>query len=267
MMENKPLRKAILLAAYGASNFRGKECLRNFENQCRIKFPGVPVRWAFTSLPIIERLARERQKSDSIAKALMKLAYEKFDIVAVQPLQTIPGKEYEDVLAHVAYARDNSGLCCEVGQPLLNNAEDAEIAALALLADLPGDRKGDEDVIFMGHGARHPAAHLYEKLDAAIKLRDSRVHIGAMEGKNGLNEILPRLSSRRVWLIPLLSLMGKHAMEDMAGSSPFSWKSRLEENGHECAPVLHGMAENEAIAEIWLNHLRKAATCLTGNKE
>ncbi|MBQ7617564.1 MAG: sirohydrochlorin cobaltochelatase, partial [Desulfovibrio sp.] len=49
---------------------------------------------------------------------------------------------------------------------------------------------------------------------------------------------------------------------DMAGQSRHSWRSRLEELGHQCVPVLKGTMEHNAIAEIWLEHLLEAAKLL-----
>lgn len=264
-MNSKSPKKAILLAAYGASNFQSQESLRAFETICRAKFPGIPVRWAFTSITIIERLARRRQKSDSLRKALLKLYFEKFEQVAIQPLQTIPGREYEDVLENVRSICRDSGLFCMVGAPLLNAEEELGLVAQKLLENLPTQRAPLEDIVFMGHGAKHKAVKFYEKLGDELAKIDKRVHIGTMEGKNILDEILPRLQSGKVWLLPLLSLVGKHAIEDMAGQSSQSWKSRIENSGHECEPVLKGMAEYGDLAEIWLDHLRLAAGAMLQN--
>ena len=74
--------------------------------------------------------------------------------------------------------------------------------------------------------------------------------------------LLPRLTSRRVWLMPLLSVVGRHTLEDMAGDAPDSWRSRIEAAGHTCAPVVRGTAEYRAFADIWLRHLEDAVAAL-----
>lgn len=256
------MKKAILLVAHGASNPKGRDGLRNFENLCRERFPGIPQRWAFTSTKLREKLARERQKSDSVRKALMRMYYEHFDSIAIQPLQTINGREYEDVLAAAGNVGREMSINCVVGSPLLSGPGDMPRIASAFLDILPPERQADEDVIFMGHGARHASVALYSCLDSEIQKRDSRVRIGTMSGQNGLEKLLPRLSSRRVWLLPMLSIIGQHALRDMAGANPESWKSRIEGQGHECLAVLRGMAQCAPISEIWLEHLGKAAGLL-----
>ncbi|MGE9984790.1 sirohydrochlorin cobaltochelatase [Desulfovibrio sp. SGI.169] len=252
------MKRAILLVAFGASSPQGQSALKSFDARVRARFPGLPVRWAYTSLLLRERLARARQKSDSVLKALRRLCFEKFGEVAVQPLQTIPGREHAEVCAAVEVAA-REGLVCHVGAPLLAGPEDVAEAALALIRHLPPERGPHEDVVLMGHGARHAAVARYGELARAVNGLDARVHVGAMNGAVTLEDILPRLSSERVWLMPLLSVVGRHALRDMAGEQACSWRSRIEALGRHCVPVLRGTAEYAGIAGIWLRHLEAAA--------
>lgn len=107
----------------------------------------------YTSLLLRERLAKARQKSDSVLKALRRLSFEKFTEVALQPLQTIPGREHGEVCAAASEAVAEDGLICRVGAPLLATPEDVQQAALALTRHLPSEREAGEDVVLMGHGA------------------------------------------------------------------------------------------------------------------
>lgn len=250
------MKKAILLAAYGAGNPWSRAGLASFEAACRRRFPFCPIRWAYTSSQLRERIAREKRKSDSVLKALTRLHFEKFDSVAVQPLQTIPGREYEEVCAAVEAARSLPGFDCAAGAPLLS--ADIETAASALLAHLPEERTHADDAVFMGHGAKHAAEAIYGELAEALGRLDCRVFVGTMGGTLALENILPKLAGRTVWLLPLLSSVGQHALRDMAGSGPDSWKSRIEGAGFVCKPVLRGMAESPGLANIWLNHLETA---------
>ena len=253
------MKCAILLVAYGSSTARGQGMLRSFDARVRMKFPGLPVRWAYTSPLLRERLARGRQKSDSVPKALRRLCFEKFDTIAVQPLQTIPGREHAAVLSVADEIAGTEGVTLRVGEPLLASRGDIIRAARALLRHLPPERRPDEDVVFMGHGARHDACSRYGELAAVLRGADPRVHVGAMSGADSLEDILPRLSFGRVWLLPLLSTVGRHALEDMAGKGQDSWRARIVAAGHECVPVLKGTVEYPDIAEIWLDHLVRAA--------
>lgn len=253
---------ALLLAAYGAANHHSQRAIRNFEAACRERFDALPVRWAFTSVILRERMANMRKKSDSILKALEKLWHEKYLCVAIQPLQAIPGQEYNYVAQAAQKAVLTCGLDCEVGQPLMSIAEDAQKVAAALAAHLPEERKTGEDVVFVGHGARHENFYLYRDLACALSAQDRHLHLGAMSGDLPLENILPGLHSEVIWLIPLLSVIGRHAGNDICGDGPASWRSQIERAGHKCLPVLRGISEYHAIAEIWLDNLAQAVATL-----
>lgn len=259
------MKKAILLAAYGTANPLGRSALTGFETLCRARFQGLPVRWAFTSPLLRERLARQRQKSDSVKKALLRLYFEKFTKIAIQPLQTIPGREYEDIRDAADEISVATGVEYTLGRPLLC-AESTRVRE-ALSAYIPLGRLPEEDVIFVGHGAKHVAEKLYGDLARAFAERGENIFIGTMSGSLGLSQILPRLRSQRVWLLPLLSVVGKHALADICGDAPEAWKTRLEAAGHDCMPVLTGMAESRQVGEIWLDSLECALNSLEGNAQ
>lgn len=252
------MKIAILLVAYGAENHLAQNGLKIFEQRCRRLHPELPLRWAYSSGAARERIALKRRKSDSVSKALRKLRFERYDAVAIQPLQLIAGKEYAEVSADAREASEETGLRAVVGEPLMRSPEDAATLADALLAALPADRLPDEDIVFMGHGAKHSAAALYQTLAERAKERDRRVFVGAMSGARGIDSILASLTSTRVWLLPLFANIGGHALTDMAGSGSNSWLSRIEASGRACAPALRGLAETESVGALWLRNLSAA---------
>ncbi len=250
------MKQGILLAAFGSSNPQGENTLRAFDMAVRERFGNMPLRWAFTSLILRERLAAARIKRDSVRKALQKMCFEKYTHVVVQPLQTIPGSEHLALLEDVEWVMSEYDIQVFVGTPLLASEDDINLAANAIINHLPAERKTHEAVIFMGHGAKHKAVERYKDLAHAVYDRDENVHIGTMNGTFTLKRILPKLEPyKRVWLMPLLSVIGQHALNDMAGTKKNSWRSRIEAAGHECIPVLHGIAEYDGFINIWLNHL------------
>lgn len=258
------MKQGILLAAYGSGSPQAETTLKLFGAEVRARFPGIPVRWAFTSVLLRERLAAARKKTDSVKKALQKMWFEKYTHVAVQPLQIIPGNEYAEVAAEAAAMQGAPGFAVvRTGAPLLSTDDDVASAARAVLRHLPRDRAPGEAVVLMGHGARHPAVVRYADLAQAVHEHDPDVHVGAMNGAVTLEHILPRLRpGTRVWLMPLLSTVGRHTLQDMAGPRPDSWRSRLEAEGVSCVPVLKGTAEYAGFIDIWLDHLAEAVTSL-----
>lgn len=258
------MKQGILLAAYGSGSPQGETTLKLFDAQVRARFPGVPVRWAFTSVLLRERLAAARKKTDSVKKALQKMWFEKYTHVAVQPLQMIHGTEYAEVAGEAASMQSPCGfVAVRTGAPLLAADDDVQAAARAVMRHLPVERLPGEAVVLMGHGARHAAVARYADLARTVHTYDGNVHVGTMNGAATLEHILPRLRrGTRVWLMPLLSTVGRHTLEDMAGRRPDSWRSRLEAAGCPCVPVLKGTAEYAGFIDIWLDHLAEAVTSL-----
>lgn len=256
------MKIALLLAAYGSANPYSQRAIYSFGAMCRQKFPHFPVRWAFTSLLLRERMANMRRKSDSVRKALERLWHEKYECVAIQPLQAIPGHEYQQVCNVVGEVANARKMRCSIGRPLLSTPDEAPEVARALLAHLPAERKNDEDVVLMGHGAKHEGCSLYNYLAIELAKLDKRVFLGTMSPPNELGTIIPSLVSDVVWLMPLLSVVGKHAINDMAGMAEDSWRSRIEAAGHRCNPVLKGISEYASVADLWLGNLGKAVDFL-----
>ncbi len=260
------------MAAFGSSNPLAQQTLSGFEARVREAFPGLPVRWAFTSGVIRKRLAGEGKKTDSVLKALQKMRFERFTRVVVQSLHIIPGHEFHDLLEHVQSMETPSaeelGAMAppvfermSVGAPLLHENQDLERAAEAVIRHLPPDRLPSEAVVLMGHGTWHDGDAMYEKLSIALKERDANVHLGTMDGAIKIDELGDELQAKgvtRAWLMPLLAVVGAHVLRDMAGDSSKSWKSILQSKGVQCKPVLQGAAEYEGFADIWIDHLREA---------
>jgi len=252
------MKKAILLVAYGAGTPQARRGFAHFEALCRDRFLDWPIRWAYTSLILRERLVRQKRKIDSVGKALLRLHLEKFGAVAVQPLQIIAGREHGEARAQILDIQAQTGLKCAIGNPLLVKNGNLVRVARALLEHIPAERKPCENVVFMGHGATHEAGAMYAELDKALCQLDPLARIGAMNGGCDLEAILPALAPGPVWLLPLFSAIGVHAIRDMAGLERKSWRSRIEKAGHACRPVLLGMAESPALCGIWLDNLAAA---------
>lgn len=261
------MKKGILLAAFGSANPLGESALKGFAEKTGARFPDARVRFAFTSDRMRTRLAAVGKKTDSVKKALCRMGFERYTHVAVQSLHLIPGLEYETLLEEINEAREQGGPGqITVGRPLLQDSADVRLAVKALLAHLPPDRKPDEAVLCMGHGTWHGGAASYGALARAVSAADSRIFIGTLEGARGINGLLPAIQktgAKTVWLLPLLSIIGKHAEQDMAGKGPDSWHSRVIAAGFACRPVLKGTVEYSGFAEIWLMHLAKAMRELT----
>lgn len=255
-------KRGILLAAFGSANRVGAKALNCFAEQARMCFPDIPIRWAFTSPHMRDRLASAGKKTDSVQKALLRMGFDRYTHVAVQSLHLIPGKEYEALVHECQEATSKGGPPkVAVGLPLLYEPEDVELAAKALLEHLPQERRKEEAVVCVGHGTWHTGAASYQSLYESLSRNDPHIFIGTLSGEHSIESILPSLKAsgvKTVWLVPLLSVVGKHAEEDMAGKGENSWQSRLEAAGYTCRAVLKGTVEYEGFARIWIAHLSRA---------
>ncbi len=252
-------RPAILLIAYGSCVATGLGVLHDFENRVRERYPGYPVRWAYTSDRIRSRLAVQvRRKSDSVVKAIRRLVLERFGPIIAQPLQIVPATENEVVEGLTQSVSRELGVPVSVGAPLLASNEDVRLCVRAMLSHLPQGRLSGEDVIFVGHGASHQAQACYAALSRLAATFDPHVHVATLSGDMPLQNVLPCLSSQRVFLVPLLSSVGKHTLRDIAGCADDSLKTFLEAKGHECVALKEGVLQHKAYADIWLSHLDAA---------
>lgn len=259
--EHEKPKIGILIAAYGSSNMQSSQAIRKFQTRLE-KYFGVPVRLAFTSEALRKRLAHAKTKSDSVLKALKRMEYERFTHVAVQSLHLIAGIEYHDVLEDTELVRSENRLAVRFGLPLLKNAEDVGSVVSALEKLLPENFSENDAAVWMGHGTSHSAENLYLLLSEELNRKNGRLYAACMEGSYTLDDVIFDLKKksfvRKVWLLPLLTVVGKHALCDMAGESPCSWKNRLTAEGYDCEACLKGLAESYEIQNIWIERIEQA---------
>ena len=129
----------------------------------------------------------------------------------------------------------------------------------AIMAMIPEKRKAKEAVVLMGHGTHHPANAFYAALMFQLQLKDSNIYVGTVEGYPDVDLIKKMMLEKKIkkaWLLPLMSVAGDHAKNDMAGAEDDSWKSIFTKAGIECVPVLKGTAEYDSFVDIWVDHIK-----------
>lgn len=259
--KSRPQKKGILLVAFGTSISKAQISYKNIERAVKTRFPDITIRWAYTSVFIRQKLAKQGQPIDSVETALAKMMDEKFTHVAVQSLHTIAGWEFHDLHKNAMLFGDMAGGFDHimVGNPLLAAQSDFERVVNAFLKNIPTSRKKADAVVLMGHGTSHPSNAAYAALMYHFQRKDPNVFVGTVEGTpeiTDIKEMLLRKNINTAYLIPFMSVAGDHAMNDMAGEEEDSWKSILTKTGITCRPVLKGTAENDEIVEIWVDHLK-----------
>jgi len=255
----KEKKTGILLVAFGSSEASAQVSFEKIEKATRSAYPGIPVRWAYTSHIIRNKLAKLGKHLDSPEVALARMLDKGFTHVAVQSLHTILGEEYHDLRRTVESFKAMGGFeRIILGYPLLATQEDMEKTVEAILAAIPEARKADEAVVLMGHGTHHPANAFYAALMFQLQLKDPNIFVGTVEGYPEVDLIQKLLLKRKIkkaYLVPFMSVAGDHAKNDMAGDGEDSWKSILTRAGIASVPVLKGTAEFDRFVDIWVAHI------------
>lgn len=259
----KAPKTGILLVTFGTSHPEARIAFQNVDAKVRAAFPNTPVRWAYTSYRIRKKLADQGRLIDSPEVALAKMMDERFTHVAVQSLHTIAGFEFHELSKNTShFASMADGIThLQLGYPLLTADADLQQAAEAVMASIPPERTPEEAVVLMGHGTAHPSNALYAALMFRLQQVDPNIFIGTVEHYPKIEEIKNMLTRKKItkaYLMPLMSVAGDHARNDLAGDHEGSWQSILEWAGIRCVPVLKGTAEYDGFVEIWVQHLKQA---------
>ena len=267
----------IVLAAFGTVEPTGLATYESIQKKYERAFPGCPVRLAFISNMMRDRL-REKSGIDvrSPLAALADLHDRGAEDVVVQSLQVVPGDEFHRLAALVQSLRSGGERLAfhslALGLPLLSGLEDCRHVCAGLGPLLAASKSGSEcegsgakrcktAAVLMGHGTGHPADGLYTLMAFVLHTDYENTFLCTLEGFPGIRELIPdllRFGFDRVKLMPFLLVAGGHALRDMAGEGPDSWKSILQMNGFEVETSLHGLAESDGILSLFLEHTKAA---------
>jgi len=262
-------KKAILVVSFGTT-FADTRAVTTeaVKNKIKAAFPDYEVREAFTSRIIIKRLMdRDNLKFDTEKQALEKLVADGYKELYIQPLHMEAGEEYEKLMGVVAdYKASFDKLA--VGRPILyytgqegQKPDDYAIAIKAFQLQFP--KLGpNEAVCLMGHGGLSPANTAYAALQ--MKINDAglkNVFVFTVEGYPTIDNLVTVLKAnkiKKVTLMPIMLVAGDHAHNDMAGSKDDSFKNVLLKAGFKVDTYIHGLGENKAIQDIYIQHLKDA---------
>ncbi|SHF25684.1 sirohydrochlorin cobaltochelatase [Schwartzia succinivorans] len=269
-------KDAILVMSFGTT-FKGtrKATIQATVDQIQSAHPDTKVALAFTSHIIIDRVkANEGMQIPIPEEALDQLAAEGYTRVALTTLDILPGMEYAYNTAVFDHYKDKFKKIT-MGTPLLywmgqeDQRDDFEQFVEALKTQLP-DNKDDEAVLLMAHGTPHPSNAFYTMIQTRIDAAGIKnVYMYTVEGWPTLADIIPRLKRdgiKHVTLMPAMMVAGDHVTNDMAGDDPDSHKSQLEAEGFTVSTYIHGLGENAAIRQIFVDRADEAYNLLTSNE-
>ena len=126
---------------------------------------------------------------------------------------------------------------------------------------------GKKDAILvMAHGTPHPANAYYSVVQNRLDAADlGNVYIYSVEGWPHLDTVIPQLKAKgikHVILMPMMMVAGDHANNDMAGADADSDKSILEKEDFTVTTYIHGLGENEAVRQMFVERADEAWNAL-----
>ena len=261
-------KKALLVVSFGTSFEEALPAIVNIEETCKKAFPDYDFYRAFTSGMIIRKWARTKNviihNPDEVMKRLVAEGYEE---VICQPTHIINGLEYDKMMNMLLAYKDQIPTI-KVGTPLLTEEEDYKEACEIVMQELEKPLAKDEAFVFMGHGTEHFANSAYSQFENMLRdLGHESTYVGTVEGFPGLDYVIRRLKIRdikKVYVMPLMIVAGDHARNDLAGAEADSWDSILKADGFETEVIMKGLGEIDAIAEMFVKHLKKAESLQNG---
>jgi len=242
-------KTAILTAFFGSTVQSALKAYDAVENAVRKKYPAIPLFRAYTS-----RMVRCKRGNDvpSPAARLQELFLAGYDTVHILAGYLTPGAEYDKLrqTAEVFSMR----MKVTVTKPPLSDPESLRKFLSGVRCAIPEDHAGK--VLFMGHGnSDGRSAFAYQAAAAELKKLDPAISLACVEGEPSFESVLEQFRSEMVLLIPFMLVAGDHALNDLAGTEPGSWKSRLEKQGCKCDCILHGLGELPDVAAYFADSL------------
>lgn len=251
-------RKGILFAVPGTTCPEARGVFDRITAAAVSRFPGVTVRWTFTSAPIRRKLVAQGLEAKNPGEALQALQAEGITQAAVVPLHLTDGMEFGELAETViAFGRTpEARLKVTLGTALMASERVWLRALTAILEGLPETPGARDRVILVAHGSADPRAE--KTLRGAVegcRRVDPRMRLGMILGKPGREAVVRECLEagvKKVWLTPCMVAAGYSAQDDIAGPGEHSWATALRRAGIEVVPVTKGLGDIAGVVDLWL---------------
>lgn len=291
MTSKTETRNAIVLAMFGTTVENGLPGLLHIRDRVAERFQYASINIAFTS-KIIRRIWRERALDNDYRATHSKVPEEVLNVrsmegvihllgeggidsLVVQPVQIAPAvgdvnlKNYSDLTENEMRTYFNR---IAVGRPAFgvigsefSYKNDICAVAKSLNQDAEMARNEKAALFYMGHGnTRAETYGVYQELVQEMRRQypDILTVMSMVEGGSSVGEIIIELKRNQVdnvILKPFMVVAGDHVRKEMVGSEPGTLKMVLENEGFIVRPVVKGLGEINAFADIFADHAAVAA--------
>ena len=251
-------QSALLAVSFGTSYPETRErTIGAVEKDLQKAMPDRKFYRAWTSRFIRKRvLEKEGIRICSVEEALLKMQEDGISDVLVQPTHMLSGEEYARTKKSILDYKDAFERMA-LGRPLLSEISDLPVFAALLekeCAALPDYGM----TVWMGHGSAGLSFPVYDLLNEQFQ-NDGypNMCVGTVEYEPGIEPVLQKIRENhpeKVILMPLLLVAGDHALHDMAGDHPESWKVRIESEGARVTCLVKGLGEYESVRKLYVDH-------------
>jgi len=246
----------IVLAAFGTTT-SARQSYTFLDQHIRAAFPDHEVHWAFSSRMVRDFDQQRRgRRWKGPGELLEELRGRGFEWAVVQAVHLLAGHEFYRLVEEVHAC----GIRTAMGLPLLSAPEDYG-ALLNALAPKVEALDPEEGIILVGHGSDHPSWATYPALQYLLSGRFGHlVHIGVLEGHPPRQEVIARVLEsglKRVRLLPLMLVAGRHFQEDLAGPND-SWQAALQAAGLSVTLDATGLLHYPGVIKIYQEHISNA---------
>lgn len=250
------MKQALIIVSFGTSVPKAQQSILKVEEALADLMPGAEVYTALTSPTIRKKLKSRGQQAYSLEEVLEMLTAAEYDLVVVQPTHLLYGFEYDRIRELVqTYSGHFAKLL--LGKPLMADTADLLAVSEILREEYP---PSEEALVLMGHGTEHFANMVYPAFQTSLRLTGYPcAYVGTVEGWPSIDDVICQLKAEvkhSALLVPMMLVAGDHACNDMAGSDPDSWKSKLEAEGFAVRCHMEGLGSLPQIQSLYCRHLK-----------
>lgn len=273
---------ALILVTFGSTYPGPHETFARLRAFFAQAYPDYEVFMSFTSGICAKRWFKKTGEQYPSTDILLKQIGEAgYQAVLIQSLHIIPGLEYSFI--HNRYLpkfkAEYPHIPVKVGKPLLYTDADIERVAGIIYRVFAERLQRGEALVLMGHGNdtdKFPIANgKYKLLNDKLQSFDKKIVIGTVDYEGMLYEQVEEYLLAHcpppmvVNFLPLMSVAGDHALNDMAGEwiegedlEEQSWYNRIKRLGYTSEREEHchlwGLGDLPEICDIWLEHAHAA---------
>lgn len=273
------MKQAILVVAFGSTVDSARE--QNIDSVVKYisqSFPDYTVKIAFSSRIIVKRLRERGITIPTEQGALEQLIQDGYTHVYVQPLHFTGGEEF-DKLKHNILAHEGEGQLevLRVGRPLVyymaqeEHPDDYQILIDRFIRSL---NISDEDgLLLVGHGGLGSGNSSYGNLQfKLIRAGLTNVRVAVLENAPYITDValpwewLDGKRPKRIYVHPLLLVLGDHAQNDLFGDGDDSAINEIAAAGYEVEPIHSALGEYDVIHDIFRQHVQDCIDDIYGKR-